>query len=151
MTAAGGLCSSAVKSHWWVWYVPCVPHSTLDTLKDECVCRASLFIKLAPCMRAKFVHITEVINHVILTQWCDCSASLEKKGGKKINRVGVEGRENKNSGQQHPRSLVGRQTLMLKFSSHSRLQTMLLTREGKDERQREREKRGEHTAYRGRG
>lgn len=39
--------------------------------------------------------------------------------------------ENKKSGQQHPRSLVGRQTLMLKFRSHTRLQTMLLTTKGR--------------------
>lgn len=33
-----------------------------------------------------------------------------------------------------PGVLFGRQTLMLKFRSHIRLQTMQLTREGKDER-----------------
>lgn len=42
-------------------------------------------------------------------------------------RGGVKGRENKKSRQQNLRSLVRRQTLMLKFRSHTRLQTMLLT------------------------
>ena len=51
------------------------------------------------------------------------------------------GEKNKKSGQQHPRSLVSRHTLMLKFRSHTCLPTMLLTGEGKDERQRGRRSR----------
>lgn len=81
-----------------------------------------------------------------LLRWlteCNCDSAMwlhcqlrDREGGK--NQQGWESRGGKTriSGQQHPRSLAGRQTLMLKFRSHTRLQTMLLTREGKDERQR---------------
>lgn len=66
---------------------------------------------------------------------------IDEEGEKKSTGWEMRGGKTRISGQHHPRSLLGRQTLMLKFRSHTRLQTMLLTREGKDERQRERESR----------
>lgn len=116
-----------------------------DTLKNECICHVSLIIKLAPSgffRQLWLVQIIEVVNVIFLTQQCDCTASFETKreGGK--NQQALRGGKTRISGQQHPRSLVGRQTAMLKFRSHTRLQTTLLTREGKDERHRGRKKGG---------
>lgn len=112
------------------------------------VCWALVFIKFAWESNPAFDGHSSYKSLRWLTEcnfasvmWLHCQLRDEGAEGE-INRVGVEGRENKNSGQQHPRSLVGRQTLMLKFRSHTRLQTMLLTREGEDERRRGRESGG---------
>lgn len=49
----------------------------------------------------------------------------EKRKRRKKNQQAERAGKTRISGQQHPRSVVGRQTVMLKFRSHTLLQTML--------------------------
>lgn len=123
--SSSGRTEHAVKFYWWAWYEAQIP------CKDEYINCVALFIVSASCLRARSgcysMAIIGVINAIFLTQQWDCTASLEtkRKEEEKKNQQAWRGGKTRISGQQHPRSLVGRQTVMLKFRSHTLLQTML--------------------------